>query len=338
MKRARMAALVCVLVWSAPSSGPMSAASTCRPTVRVMVPLSGRVDSLVAADPAGPIAALVAQPGSRARFLPHDNLVVSGPSFGLRHTLLPPYLVAPGLAARSDGTRLYVVVDSALLTIDGASGRLIARQDLAAQAIGWPAAITADSRGVIDLIAQPAGAWADQVEALRPDRRDVLRPLWHNSLGLTHAGAWLGLAGLGLLAVYTPDQQDLHGTLALLKQDTGALVGSYALPGPPITADAPADRIYLAAGGAIRAYALRSGSSISTVGGAVPMAASGGLGLVAFVRQGHIVVANAASLRVVRQVEFPSGAQPTAMAWQGTSLLMGDQHGVNRIGLKGCGL
>lgn len=333
---ARAAVLASLLAWSTPSPHPPAAAPPCHPVIRSLSPLLGRVDSLVAAEPTGPIAALVGQSGSSIRFLPHDHLVVLTPANGAHAIALPPYLAAPGLAPLGNDARLYMVVDTALLAIDGTSGRLIAHDQLGTQVIGWPAAITSDGNDNLYLIVQPADAWSDQVEALQIDQQGAVRPRWRFSLGLTHAGAWLGLATGRLLAVYTPDQQDLHGTVALLDQATGALAGSYALPGPPIAAAAGADRIYLAAGGIIRAYGLRAGSLITATGGAAPLAVSERLGLVAFTRQGQIVVADAATLAVRHRLAWPADSQPTALAWQGTTLLVGSERGTSRIDLRGC--
>ncbi|HWE64970.1 MAG TPA: hypothetical protein VHB98_24920 [Chloroflexota bacterium] len=331
-------ALLATLIWRAPLSGAAHAAPACHPVSQTLLALSGRVDSLLAAGTSGTALALVAQPGSAVRFLPHDSLAVfatGDAEAGARTIRLPPYLMAPGLAARTDGSRFYVLVDSTLLTLDG-SGRLVARQDLSMQAIGWPAAITTDASGNLYLIAQPAGAAAAQAYGLMPYRHGVLRIRWQTALGLTHAGSWIGLAGNALLAVYLPDQHDVHGTVALLDSGHGTMRSSYALPVPPIAADALRDRLYVDDAGRIRAFALHTGAPIAAVSGAAPLAVGGALGLVAFVDGQLLIVARSDNLRRVLAIPFPGGMTPTALAWQGESLLVGAARGVSRIRLDQC--
>ncbi len=338
MRIACTLALVCVLSWQTQLQDPVSAAPGCRPVVQPLITLPGRVDSLLAASESGAVMALVGQPGSPVRYLPHDSLVVfhTGQSRSAATTTsLPQYFAAPGLAATMDG-RLYVLVDSTLLTLDALTGRVTARQDLAMQAIGWPAAITTDPHGTIYLVGQPAGALADQVDAFVPDGKRVLRLRWRAPLGTTHAGTWIGLADPHTLAAYAPTQQDVHGTVALLDLRAGAAVHSYSLPAPPVADDAALDRIYVGDAGTIRAFTLTTGKPIATVAGATPLAANVGTGLVAFVRDRSIVLADPNNLRVLRKLPFPHGASPTALAWQGLNLLVGTDNGITSVGLAGC--
>ncbi len=338
MRLARVAVLVCTLAWSAPPSNVTAAASTCHATIRVALALPGRVDSLQAAGTTGSVLALVGHPGSRVRFLPRDNLEVlyaghsAAPS---RVVTIPQYLMAPGLATRPDGARLYLLEDNRLLTLDGASGTILARQQLPLQAIGWPAAITADNTAVY-LIGQPGNAWAAQAYALVADGNGAMRARWRVSLGLTHAGSWIGLAGGDQLAVYLPDAYDAHGTIELVDRTSGAQHQSYDLTAPPIAADAMADRLYLAEGGMIRALALRSGTAIAAAPGSSPLAVDPVVGLVAYARDDRLMVAGAAGLRPLLELPMPGGVPPTALAWQGSRLIVGNARGVVSLQRHGC--
>jgi hypothetical protein len=339
MKFVRLLGLVCVLVWQQSLGGSPAAASGCRVGERTSLALPGQVDSLAASDTSANAVALIGKPGAFVRFLPHDSLVelhTENPSRLVRTTPLPTYLTAPGLAVPPTGSKQYVLVDSTLITMDGAGGRPIARQNIAMQAIGWPAAITADASGDIYLIGQPNGTMEAQAYAFKADRSGALHQRWRAPLGLTHAGTWIGLTAHGLLAVYMPDSHDVEGTMLLLEVGHGGLHGSYAVSMPPVAADAGHDRLYLAGAGAIHALALHSGAPVATVAGDTPPAIAGKLGLAAFVRARRLIVARDSDLHPILTIPLPGGLSVTALAWQGSSLLVGNARGVTRVSLDNC--
>ena len=220
-----MVALACLLAWQVPQPSVTRAEPLYDSATGTLRILPGRVDSLLATK-GDDVLALIGHPGSSVRFLPHDTLAIISAA-GVRTISLPFYLAAPGLAVSPDRTRLYTLVDSTLLTFAAPTGALLARQDLHLQAIGWPAAITTGPNGDLYLIGQPANVMETQAYAFRPDHQAV-RQQWRAALGLTHAGAWLGLAGNNELAVYQPDQSDARGNVALLALGNGTLRRSYA--------------------------------------------------------------------------------------------------------------
>jgi hypothetical protein len=336
MRRAVLAAVVCCAAWGTPAGNPARAIADCRAAVEISTPLPGRVDTVLATTAAGPVVALIGQAGSPVRFLPHDTLeVVPGARQpGPVHAVsLPPYLAAPGLAATADGARVYVLVDAQLLTLAG--GRLAARQNLALQAVGWPAAITTGPGADVYLLGQPSTAMEAQAYAFAPATGQKLRLRWRVPLGLTHAGAWLGLAGPTRLAVYLPDQHDAQGTMLLLDTHSGGLLGSYQVPVPPAAASIPMERLYLVGAGWVRALALQSGTPVASVAGNVPLAVSS-TGLVAYLHAQQVVVARGDTLRPVLALPFPRGRVPTALAWLGTTLVAGTAQGLTRIRLGAC--
>jgi len=241
---------------------------------------------------------------------------------------LPPYVVPPGLTA-SDGD-LAVVVDDVLLRVGGAR-RLVTRRRLDMAAVGWPAAVTADSSGRLYLIGQEANAWAAQVEAL-----DHLgKVLWRAPLGLTHAGIWLGMAGPSELAVYIPDAHDAQGTLALLDTHAGRLRASYALPAAPLAIDPARGLLYLGTGGAIQAWMLASGRPLFSVPGAGPLALDSSSGRVAFTRGTEVVIAAPPTLRTDATLRLP-GVTVLAFTSDGT-LLAGVGGRLDEIMIAGSG-
>ena len=276
------------------------------PVIRRSLTIPGRIDSLLAL-PSGQVLALVGSASSSIRFLPHDDLLRITLSSGARQRIpLPPYVVPPGLAASDGGVA--VVVDDVLLRVAG-TGRVSARPlDMAA--VGWPAAVTADSSCRLYLIGQEADAWSAQVEALSP----LGKVLWRAPLGLTHAGIWLGMVGASELAAYLPDAHDAQGTLALLDTHAGRLRASYALPAAPLAIDAPRGLLYLSTDDTIQTRALATGRPLFTVPGAGPLALDSSSGRVAFTRGNEVVVADAKTLHTEAVLRLPGITALTVMA------------------------
>jgi len=320
----------------------------CAPTLHALMPLGGRVDSVLETRQ-GTIVALVGRPSSPVRFLPHDDLLIlprrlasaaqagtaaSRPAVRL---VLPAYTTPPGLTVveTARGSAIVLVVDGTLDTFDAATGRAQARAPLGLQALGWPAAITAAADGRVYLVGQPRGAYAAVLEALTLDGLHGPRVLWRARLGLTHAGLWTGRAGVHRLAVYLPDAHDLSGTVELLDERRGALRGAYALPAPPVAADLASNRIVVQVGEALRAYALDSGRPTGGVIGAGPVAVAPARGLVAFTRGGELVLATTRALLPVAHVTLP-GVTALAATADGTALLVGRRGGLWRLSLGAC--
>lgn len=276
------------------------------PVIRRSLVIRGRIDSVLAL-PSGQIAVLVGPVSSSIRFLPHDDLLRVTPSSGAMQRIpLPLYVVPPGLAASGGGVA--VVVDDVLLRVVG-TGRHVARRRLDMAAVGWPAAVTADSSGRLYLAGQAADAWSAQVEALSP----LGRVLWRAPLGLTHAGIWLGMAGASDLAAYLPDAHDAQGTLALFDTRAGRLRASYALPAAPLAIDAARGLLYLSTGGTIQTRALGSGRPLFSVPGAAPLALDSSSGLVAFPRDNEVVMAAPKTLRTEAALRLPGVTALTFM-------------------------
>jgi hypothetical protein len=339
MRIAGLLALACTLAWSAPQESLTHAAPACGFSTQVVRILPGRVDSLTADATTGTVIALVGQPASRVRFLPHDSVLVleaGDVAAPARSITIPAYVTAPGFTVATNGRRFYVLVDSTLLTLDGASGRVISRQDLRMQAIGWPAAMVAGRNGDVYLVGQPSSSWVAEAYDFKPDRHQVLHQQWHAPLGTMHAGTWMGLAGTQQLAVYIPDQSDAQGTVALLDLNSGTVLRSFAVHMAPTAADASHDRLFLAGTGTIRVLALDSGAPVAATGGDAPLAVSSALGLVAFVDGNRLVLARVSTMQTELRIPFPTGAAPTALAWQGSSLVVGTAHSVIRLQLDGC--
>jgi len=332
----RTLALASALMWQ-PHAGSATAPA-CAVTPQALQALPGRVDSLQPAGATGKVLALVGRPGSKVRFLPDDVLDILDLSHAparVQTIGLPAYLTAPGLAARPGGALLYVLEDSGLLTLDGRTGAVLARQGLPLQAIGWPAAIAADS-GAVYLIGQPGNAWTAQAYAMVPDANGVLRVRWRVSLGLTHAGSWVGLAGDRQLAIYLPDAHDEHGTVLLVDRAHGTQRRAYGVPSPPVGADARTDRLFLADAGMIRSLSLRGGAAVAAMPGVTPLAVDATRGVVAYLRADHLVVADTDRLRSLLVLPFPAHELPTALAWQGSRLLVGTASGVRSLLIGAC--
>ncbi len=323
---------------SPPQSDSARPGPACAPIVRAAWPLPGRVDSLLAVLSGGVIVALAASTASDAPFLPHDDLLILAPDGRVRaRVALPSYTMPPGLApVPSVRGTIYAVVDTALLTIDVRTGRIVARWPLDVQALGWPAAVAVGPRGRVYVAGQPATGRAAVLAALTVSDRGRPRVAWHAALGLTHAGLWLGLAGHGLVAAYLPDADDVHGAIALFDERSGALRASYAVPVSPASADAAHDRLYLDEAGAIRALTLRAGAPVASVPGTGPLALASSRGLLAFVRDDAVVLAAARTLRPLARIPLRD-VRALAFTPDGATLLVGRRSSLNRIDVGRCG-
>jgi len=335
----RWAGAACLLVTTTPrQSIVVRPEAVCTPIVRASWRLPGRVDSLLAMPSVGATVALVARSASDVPFLPHDDLLILAPDGRVRaRVTLPPYIMPPGLAASTTarGT-LYAVVEAALLAIDSGKGRIVARWPLDVQALGWPAAVAVGSRGRIYVAGQPATGRAAVLDALTVSAQSPPRVMWRAALGLTHAGLWLGLAGHGRVAAYLPNADDVHGTIALFDERSGALRASYAVPVSPVGADAARNRLYLDDAGTIRALSLRDGAPMASAPGTGPLALSSARGLLAFVRDDAVVLAAASSLRPLARMSL-RGAHALAFTPDGATLLVGRRNSLTRIDVGRCG-
>src|SRR5262249_51210724 len=140
----------------------------------------------------------------------------------------------------------------------------------------------------------------------------------------------------GKLAAYVPDQHDEHGEVVLIDRRQGLLRRSYAATLPPVAVSPTLQRLYLVGAGLIRAVSLTTGLPVATAGGEAPFAASSTGGLVAFVRAGRLVVARGDNLRALLTASIPGDLPPTALAWQGQTVLVGTARGITRIQLENC--
>src|SRR5207245_935111 len=125
-----------------------------------------------------------------------------------------------------------------LLVLNTSSGTFTHRWRLGMGAVGWPAAIAGVGRRLY-VAGQPqySSVPTAVLEALTiSDTADPPRVAWRQRLGLTHAGIWLGLAGPHAVAGFLPDSHDLTGSVAIWDTRAGALLGSYAVPGPAVAA------------------------------------------------------------------------------------------------------
>jgi hypothetical protein len=341
VKRAwrRWAGVACLLVTTMPrQSDVVRLEAVCTPIVRASWRLPGRVDSLLAVPSVGATVALVGPAASGVPFLPHDDLLILAPNGRVRaRVAVPPYTMPPGLAASTTvrGT-LYAVVDTALLAIDSGKRRIVARWPLDVQALGWPAAVAVGSRGRIYVAGQPATGRAAILDALTVSAHGPPRVVWRAPLGLTHAGLWLGLAGHGRVAAYLPNADDVHGTIALFDERSGALRASYAVPVSPAGVDAARDRLYLDDAGTIRALRLRDGAPVASAPGTGPLALSSARGLLAFVRDDAVVLAAAGSLRPLARMSL-RGVRALAFTPDGATLLVGQRNSLTRIDVGRCG-
>ena len=242
---------------------------------------------------------------STVRYLPADTLeVIRQAGGGARARRVHVTLLDGSRAgAIASGHALYAVVDSTLFTVDGVDGRLLRRQTLPLQAIGWPAAISAGQDGDLYVVGETPTVEAAQLYAFAAsaDYREHVR--WHAILGFTHAGIWIGAAGGGLVAVYLPDQHDASGTVNLLDAATGVLRVSYAVPMPPTGANPGLDRLYFAGAGRIEARTVGDGRLVSDVAGESPLAVDAS-GAVAYVQGQRLVIAEGRELRSVVSLKF----------------------------------
>lgn len=319
----------------------------CAPTAGAVTRLKGHVDSVIALRPPGEVAALISRDTSTsdARFLPHDDLLLIA-SGGRRRVIvpLPDYTTPPGLAAGADGRTLYVVVDTALLRVDPATGRVEARFRLDLQALGWPAAVVIDGHGRLYVAGQrwTTGLPSAMVEALSIGHTGPPRVLWTQLLGVTHAGIWLTTDGQERLAVYVPDAHDAGGTVEILNHRSGAsntMLASYAADGPPAAADPAHDRLIIEGAGSIRALSLRRGTLSATTPGSSPLALDPARGLAAFVLGVRLEIASERTLRPVASVALnglAGGPRALAATPDGSSLWVGLPGGLMRLDLRGC--
>jgi hypothetical protein len=291
--------------------------------------LPARVDNVLATPAA--LLVLAGTAGTGWRFLPHDvlDVVLAQRGTWRVHTLsLPAYLAPPGLAARSDGTLLYTLVDASLITLSGSTGRVLAHQDLKLQAVGWPAAIAAGPANDLYLIGQPSGAMTALAYAFAAAPHAALAPRWQAPLGPTHAGAWIGLVSPDLVGVYLPDQHDAQGQMVVLDRQHGQLRASYPVIAPPLGAAPALQRIFLGGVDSVQAVAATNGQVVARAAGHGPLAAGGPGGLVAFVRANQVILARGSDLAQRASLGSPLGLAPTALAWQGSRLIVGTARGL----------
>lgn len=338
--RARAVAVCVVCGLLAPRADASTALPVCGSPVRPLSRLAGRVDGLVSTgDAIVALAGASSRDGNAVPFLPHDDLLVLAANGGARTQItLPPYTIPPGLVAAPDRRGiLFVVVDTALLTLNTAKGRIVSRDTLNVQPLGWPAAVAAGAGERLYIAGQPSTGRAAVLEALTVTvGRGRPRVAWRAPLGLTHAGIWLGLAGRDLLAAYLPNADDVHGTLALFDARSGALRFEYPVPVSPAAIDAVHDRLYLDVAGTIRVLALREGIAIAAAPGTGPLAVVPGRQLVAYVRGSSVVLANAKTLAPRERITMPD-VTALAASSNDETLLVGRAGGIAKVDLRGCG-
>jgi DNA-binding beta-propeller fold protein YncE len=336
MRRAALVALI-LSIWLVARPG-VQAAPACRPVAQRGAGLSGRVDSLLAL-PSGGVAALVGAGPMGARFLPHDGLRLVSSSGASRRVRLPAYVVAPGLAAAANAGGAYVLIDTRLLYVDAQRGRVTASWKLDVRALGWPAAI-ATGMGSVFVAGQPLyGSPAAEVEALHAVSGGALHVVWRRSLGLTHAGIWLGMIGDARVAVYLPDAHDLAGTISVLDARTGKPVASESVPSPPVAVDASANRIYLNIGGLLRAItvsgAASHGPTIRTGSAIMPIAVDPAGGLVAFLSSRGLTLASARTLQT-RAVLSIHSVSALAFSPRGLTLYVAGSNRLTTLNIARC--
>jgi len=318
-----------------------SAAPACALSARVLPRPLGRVDGLLSAPLGSATIALVGALSSGVPFLPHDDLLVLASNGRVRARItLPSYTAPPGLAVAADARGLVrVIVDESLSILDAGKGRIVTRWPLDMQALGWPAAVAAGTHGRLYVAGQPRVGRAAILEAITvpTPARERPRVVWRTSLGLTHAGIWLSVAGRGLVAAYLPNADDVHGTIALFDEHAGALRASYAVPVSPAAADPVHDRVYLDDAGTIRMLTLREGAPVAAISGTGPLALDPAHDVLAFVRRGAIVLASARDLRPLARVPM-SDALSLAFAPKGHTLLVGRRTGLSSIDVGRCAM
>lgn len=224
-----------------------------------------------------------------------------------------------------------------LLILNTAKGRIVSRDTLDVQPLGWPAAVVAGAGGRLYIVGQPSVGRAAVLEALTVTvGRGRPRVAWRAPLGLTHAGIWLGLAGRDLLAAYLPNADDVHGTLALFDARSGALRFEYPVPVSPAAIDGVHDRLYLDVAGTIHVLSLHEGMSIAAAPGTGPLAVVPGRQLVAYVRGSSIVLANAKTLAPLGRINMP-GVTALAASSDDEALLVARAGSIAKVDLRGCG-
>lgn len=308
---------------------------SCVLTVGAAARLPARIDTVATPRGSGSLLALAGPSGSRVAYLPHDTLLVLDRGGRIIYRLpLPRYVTPPSVVVGSGSSPAAVVVDTALLLFDPATGRLESRRALDVQPLGWPAAMVGNPSGVLYVAGQPANGPAAVVEALDMSRRRVI---WRARLGLFHAGIWIGMAGTDSLAVYSPGAYDAAGagSVALLDARTGRVRRAYRVAAPPLALDPLRRRLYSTDGATISALDLDHGSAVAITRGRAPAAVIQARGLLAFARRSGVAVASARTLRVLGGVAL-SGVTALDGTADGSALLVGRSDGLTRIDLRGC--
>lgn len=297
--------------------------------------VSGRVDTLVPLR-SGASLALLDHTTSLARFLPHDDLALLREGRGsASNWRVPPYITPPGISLIPGTHDAYLLLDTTLLQIDTTNLHVVAHWSLNLRALGWPAAVLAAGSGRVYVVGQPRTlAPAAEVEAL-DSQGHSLHVVWQRSLGLTHAGLWLGSDGREL-AVYVPDAHDVSGTVQLLRAANGSPVGTqFSLPTSPSGLDALQDVIYVNYSPDVRAVSLRNGAPLALAAGAAPLAVDPARGILAFLRGRRLAIAAARTLRPLAQLSFPD-VTALAFAPNGNTLIAAQPGKVTHLALGSC--
>jgi hypothetical protein len=273
------------------------------------------------------------------QFLTDDHLVVVD-TRRLRaraRIVLPRYMVPPSLAELHGGRSVAVVVDDRVLLLRAADGQVTQRWHLDMQAVGWPAAMASVGNRLY-LAGQPSSSSMPtaRLEALEiGDKGNRLRTVWKTSLGLTHAGIWLGAVGPNMIAAYLPDAHDLAGYITAWDVRNGALLGSYTAPGPTLAADPRLDRLYGSVGGRVYARSLSRGAPVIERTGTGPMAADPERGLLLFARGTRIMVLSARTMSPIGAVRL-AGARAIGLGAGGSALYVGLSSQLVRVNLASC--
>lgn len=327
--------LAAILVVAPPATAvSLTTAATITPCrLQVLPPKATRyrIDSVLAVP--GALVALAGSSRRTGRFATHDRLLIirgGKPPSAIR---LPAYSTPPGVARDKRGP-VDVVVDGTVLLLNLGRNRFTGRGSLHLSALGWPAAV-ATGPGRLYVAGETSGGFpAAAVEGLDMSRPQRPSLLWRVRLGFYHAGIWLARAGR-LLVAYAPGIYDSAGSVTLLDAQSGGIRGSYSVAAPPLAVDARHRRLYLAVNGFVQVLHLSNGRRIASVPGSGPVTAGLRDGLVAFRRDGMLIVANGKSLHVMGKVRM-AGIQTLAEGWKGSDILAGRQRGLETVRLTAC--